>query len=366
MQINIAKPVITEAEVQNVIRVLQSGQLAAGRYVRELEGEFAQLAGARFAVATSSGTTALQAAVRALGLRAGDKVITTPLSFVATANVLLEISAVPVFVDIDPLTYNLSAAAVEQALCKHPDVKAILGVHLYGLPFDPRLAELAEEHQVFLIEDAAQAHGATVHGRPVGSLGHIAAFSFYPTKNMTTSEGGIVTTSDPALAERVRLIVNQGQRARYSYVCLGFNYRMTELQAAIGLPQLQQLAVRNRRRQAIAEYYRSHLPTGLRLPATPPGYTHVFHQYTLSSRHRARLMAALADAGISSVIYYPQLISQERYLADYPYLSEACPAAEAAVAEIFSIPVHPALSDDDVAWVAKTIQREWELIEHGS
>lgn len=365
MLINIAKPLIGQAELDGVLQVLQGGQLAAGSLVKQLEQGFAAFVGAEQAVATSSGTTALQAAVRAVGLSRGDLVITTPFSFVASTNVLLDVGAVPLYVDIDPLTYNLSPDAVEQALLRYPQVRAILAVHLYGLPFDRRLVEISLRHGLTLIEDAAQAHGATVDDRPAGSLGQIAAFSFYPTKNMTTAEGGMITTVDPHLAERARLIVNQGQQAKYQYACLGFNYRMTELQAAIGLPQLQQVAVRNERRRAIAAYYQQYLPAGLGLPFEPRGYGHVYHQFTLQSPHRARIMAALARAGIASVIYYPRLISQETYLQEYPHLCQPCPQAERIVQQVFSIPVHPALSDEEVALVAETIRQEWELIQHG-
>lgn len=365
MLINIAKPLIDQEEIDNVIKVLHSGQLAAGQLVHELESGFALLAGTSYAVATSSGTTALQAAVRALGLRRGDLVITTPFSFVATANVLLDIGAVPVFVDINPTTYNLSPEAAEAALIKFPGVRAILAVHLYGLPFDRRLVEISQRYGVMLVEDAAQAHGAKIDGQPVGSLGRIAAFSFYPTKNMTTTEGGMVTTSDPLLNDRLRLIINQGQQAKYQYACLGFNYRMTELQAAIGLPQLEHLAARNQRRQQIAAYYLQQLPAGLGLPIVPDGYSHVFHQFSLKSPHRSRIMAALAKAGIGSAIYYPQLISRETYLKEYPHITEPCPQAERIIQEVFSIPVHPALSDADVSLIVETINREWGLIERG-
>lgn len=366
MLINIAQPLIGEDELRNVRQVLESGQLAAGALVRQLEREFAGMVGVKHAVATSSGTTALQTAVRAVGLARGDMVITTPFSFVASTNALLDVGAVPFYVDVDPQTYNLAPEAVEQALRRFPGVRAILAVHLYGLPFDSRLIAISQQWGVTLIEDAAQAHGAAIGECPVGSLGEIAAFSFYPTKNMTTAEGGMVTTNDPHLAKRARLIANQGQQARYEYACLGFNYRMTELQAAIGLPQLQQLLPRNRRRAEIAAFYLQHLPRELCLPFTPSGHLHVYHQFTLRSKHRSRLMTALAREGIATAIHYPRLISQELYLQAYPHLSEPCPQAEQIVQQVFSIPVHPGLSDAQASTVVAVLNREWELIKRGN
>ncbi|MDP3486952.1 MAG: DegT/DnrJ/EryC1/StrS family aminotransferase [Bacillota bacterium] len=365
MLIEIAKPEITEEEIADVIKVLKSGRLSAGPVTREFESAFAGMVSAKYAVATSSGTTALQAILRALDLRPGDEVITTPFSFVATSNVILDAGAVPVFVDIEHHTFNLDPDAVKQALQRYSRVRAILAVHLYGLPFSSDLVAIAERYGVYLIEDAAQAHGASINGKMVGSLGHIAAFSFYPTKNMTTTEGGMVTTSDSNLAERVRLIVNQGQRSRYDYACLGFNYRMTDLQAALGLVQLSLLPARNNRRREIAKFYNQNLPLELNKPLEPPGYHHVYHQYTLQSPLRARLMEALKREGIASNIYYPRLICQESFMSTYSYVVEPIPTAEQAVGQVFSIPVHPGLTNEEVATIVGVVNNEWEAACHG-
>ena len=365
MTIEIAKPEITEEEIANVIKVLQSGRLSAGPVTREFECAFASMVSARYAVATSSGTTALQAILKALDLRPGDKIITTPFSFIATSNVIIDAGAVPVFVDIERHTLNLDPEAVERALQRHSKVKAILAVHLYGLPFSCHLVDIAERYGVYLIEDAAQAHGASANGNMVGSLGHIAAFSFYPTKNMTTTEGGMVTTSDSNLAERVRLIVNQGQRSRYEYACLGFNYRMSDLQAALGLVQLSLLPARNNHRREIAKFYNQNLPSELIKPLEPQGYHHVYHQYTMQSPLRARFMEALKRQGIASNIYYPRLICQERFMSAYSYEVEPIPTAEHAVGQVFSIPVHPGLTNEEAATVVGVINNEWESAYHG-
>lgn len=365
MTIEIAKPEITEEEIARVIKLLKSGRLSAGPVTQEFECAFAGVVSARYAVATSSGTTALQAIMRALDLQPGDEVITTPFSFIATSNVIIDAGAVPVFVDIDRHTFNLDPEAVERALQRYARVKAILAVHLYGLPFSSDLVDIAKRYGVYLIEDAAQAHGASANGTTVGSLGHIAAFSFYPTKNMTTTEGGMVTTSDSNLAERVRLIVNQGQRLRYDYACLGFNYRMTDLQAALGLVQLSLLPARNNRRREIANFYNQNLPMELIKPIEPLGYHHVYHQYTIQSPLRARLMEALKREDISSNIYYPRLICQERFMSAYSYKVDPVPAAEHAVGQVLSIPVHPGLTNEEVATIVGVMNNELESANHG-
>jgi len=363
--IKMADPQISQEDIDSIIKVLKSGQLSAGPVVRQFESTFAEKVGARFGVATNSGTSALQAILRALDLRPGDQVITTPLSFVATANAIIDSGAVPIFVDIDPHTYNLSPLAVEKALRKHSRVRAILAVHLYGLPFDLALLSIAKAYGVYLLEDAAQAHGACINDRPVGSLGYAAAFSFYPTKNMTTTEGGMVTTSDEKFREKAKLIINQGQKARYEYTCLGFNYRMTDLQAAMGLVQLRALPMRNKRRREIAHYYNQTLTEDLTRPVEPPGYRHVYHQYTLRSPYRTKIKQALELAGIDSNIYYPRLITQEPYLASYPFIAEPCPVAEQIVQEVLSIPVHPALTETQIDLIAHVINMEWESIKRG-
>src|SRR5437899_699591 len=219
-----------------VLRVLASGQVAQGEQVAAFERRFAELCQVREAVAVSSGTAALHLALLAHHIGPGDEVITTAFSFAATANVILLVRATPVFVDIEPDTYTLDPLQVQAALTRR--TKAIIPVHLYGHPCDmTRLSQLAEAYSLVLIEDASQAHAAAIDGRPVGSFG-TGCFSFYATKNMTTGEGGMVTTNDPAIAEQVRLLRNHGQEARYYHIALGYNQRMTDLQAALGIAQI--------------------------------------------------------------------------------------------------------------------------------
>lgn len=236
------KILLGQEEENRVVEVLRSGMLAAGSYVNEFEQEFMKYNHSPHAIATSSGTTALHVILEALGIGPGDKVLTTPFSFIATANAVLYTGATPVFVDIDPVTYNLSPAQLEVAAEKHPDAKAVLVVHLYGLPADmPAIMAVANKHNLVVVEDCAQAHGAAYRGQMVGNFGKAAAFSFYPTKNMTAGEGGMVVTDDPVIAEKVRMLVNQGQRRRYYHELVGYNYRMTNIHAAIGLEQLKKL-----------------------------------------------------------------------------------------------------------------------------
>ncbi|MDY7042585.1 MAG: DegT/DnrJ/EryC1/StrS family aminotransferase, partial [Chloroflexota bacterium] len=250
--IAIAKPLMGAEEKQAVLAVLDSGMLAQGDRVAEFEEAFAAFCGVKHAIATSSGTTALHVALLAHGIGPGDEVITTPFTFIASANSVLYVGAKPVFVDIDPTTFNLDPAKIEAAIT--PRTKAILPVHLFGLPCEmPAISVLAKEHGLAVIEDACQAHGADIKGRRAGSFG-TGCFSFYPTKNITTAEGGMITTDADDIAEHARLIRSHGMRRRYYHESLGYNFRMTDIHAAIGLAQLPKLESFNERRIANARY----------------------------------------------------------------------------------------------------------------
>ncbi len=249
-EIPIAQPLITDEEKRRVLDVLESGQLAAGRRVAEFEQAFSAYVGAAHGIGTSSGTTALIVALQAAGVGPGTAVITSPFSFGATASAILHCGARPVFADIDPRTYNLDPQAASDALARTPGARALLPVHLYGLPCQmDALLQLARAHDAIVVEDAAQAHGAVFGGRRVGTFGAAGAFSFYPSKNLTTGEGGMIVTDRAALADRARVLVNCGQRAQYVYEELGYNYRMTEIAGALGCAQLAHLDARNARRR---------------------------------------------------------------------------------------------------------------------
>jgi perosamine synthetase len=352
--IPLARPLIGEAECEAVLAVLRSGQLAQGEVVAAFEERFAALCGVPHAVATTSGTTALHIALLAHGLGAGDEVITTAFSFVASANAALYVGARPVFVDIDPETLTLDPDQVEAAIT--PRTRAIIAVHLYGNPAAlDGLTRLCEQHGLALIEDACQAHGATFAGRPVGAFG-TGCFSFYPTKNVTSGEGGRITTADPAFAERARLLRAHGSPRRYHHEILGYNFRLSDIHAAIGLAQLDQLAPWTARRQHNATVL-THLlqGQGLRFQRTLPGASHVYHQFTVSiPAGRDEVAAYLRRHGIGCDIYYPTPIHQQPLYRELGY-QDRLPETEGAAREVLSLPVHPSLSAADLEIIASRV-----------
>lgn len=351
--IPIAKPLIGEEEKQAVLQVLDSGMLAEGPRVRAFEEAFAAYCGVQYAVATSSGTTALHTALLAAGIGPGDEVVTTPFTFIASANAILYVGARPVFVDIDPATFNLDPNLVERAVT--PRTKAILPVHLFGLPAEmgPLMA-IAERHGLMVVEDACQAHGAEYEGRRVGSFG-VGCFSFYPTKNMTTGEGGMITTNDEALAERCRVIRQHGMRRRYYHDEMGFNFRMTDVHAAIGLAQLAKLERFNQARIANARYLSDHL-RGVITPVVPAGRRHVFHQYTVRvpGGRRDAVVEGLKQAGVGVGVYYPVPVHRQRVYLERGY-ADSLPEAERAAEEALSLPVHPGLEHADLEAIVAAV-----------
>jgi dTDP-4-amino-4,6-dideoxygalactose transaminase len=359
--INISEVRLGQEEESGVLEVLRSGRLAQGPKVEELERLFAESHGAAFAVAVNNGTTALVAAIRALDLQPGDEVVTSPFSFVATLNSILEAGATARFADVGD-DFCLDPVSVETLIGRR--TKAILPVHLFGLPADmDTLSGIAQRHGLAIIEDAAQAHGAMVGDRPVGTYG-LACFSLYATKNITSGEGGIITTNDADQAERLRILRNQGMRVRYEYVMAGHNYRMTELQAAVAIPQMHRLNEINGRRRANARRLTEGLMgiPGLRLPVEPEGRTHVFHQYTVrvgagAACDRGQLAKRLEDAGVGSGIYYPRLMHDYDCYRDHPLVGrDETPLAAATAAEVLSLPVHQHLSDADVDEVVGAVR----------
>jgi perosamine synthetase len=343
--IHIAKPQLGDEEKAAVMAVLDSGMLAQSKRVAEFEARFAEFCGVKHAVAVASGTASLWVTLMAHGIGPGDEVITTPFSFIASSNCILYVGAQPVFVDIEPDTCLIDATAIEAKITER--TRAILPVHLYGQPCDmTAIMDIADRHNLIVIEDACQAHGATFEGQQVGSFG-TGCFSFYPTKNMTTGEGGIVTTNDDALADRLRLLRNHGQSERYRHEILGYHFRTTDIQAAIGLVQLEKLPAWNEQRIANAQYLSDRL-RGVRIPTVRPGRRHVFHQYTIRvPRDRQAFQDHLKEQGVGSAIHYPCPIHHQPVYTSLGY-KDVLPQAESVAQEVLSLPVYPALSEADL------------------
>ncbi len=346
--IPIARPQMGEEEKQGVWEAMDSGSLAQGPRVHDFERAFADFVGTAHAVATSSGTTALHLALLGYDIGPGDEVITVPFTFIASANSVLFTGARPTFVDVDERDFTMDPGLVEAAIT--PRTKAIMPVSLYGQPANlPAITQIAERHGLAVIEDAAQAHGAAIGDRRSGTWG-AGAFSFYPTKNMTTGEGGMVTTDDAELAERMRLLREHGMKVRYHHDMVGYNFRMTDIAAAIGLAQLRKLAGYNDRRRAIAARYDAEL-RGVITPFVRPGVTHVYHQYTVGVRERDAFAEKLRERGVGSAIYYPIPVHRQKPYLDLGYGDQRFPATDALTERVLSIPVHPSLTDDEVATV---------------
>lgn len=352
--ISIADPQIGSAERENVEAVFESGHLADGAVVREFEAAFSDYCNAEHGVATTNGTTALHTALEAVGIGPGDTVVTTPFSFIATANAARLVGASVEFVDIDPETFNLDTDLLERRLEEVPDVDAVIAVHLYGLPARMQdLRELASRYDFALIEDAAQAHGATCEGDPVGSIGDVACFSFYPTKNMTTGEGGMITTDRTDIARRARQFIDHGRTEGYEHASIGHNFRMTNIAASLGNAQLNRLPEWTDRRQHNASVLTSRLERSpVRTPKTPSDRTHVFHQYTIRYEDRDGLQSHLSDRGVGTGVYYPIPIDDQPAYED---VESRSPIARRAAREVLSLPVHPGLSEEDLAYVADAV-----------
>ena len=341
---------------QAVAEVLESCAFILGPQVQAFEREAAAYLGVKHALGCASGTDALHLALLASGIGPGDEVITSPFTFIATAEAICYVGAKPVFVDIDPRTFNLDPEAVAAAIT--PKTRAIMPVHLFGQPVDmPALSALCERHDLLLIEDCAQSFGATIDGRQTGSIGISAGFSFFPSKNLGCyGDGGLVATSSDAVANQVRMLRNHGSEVRYYHDVIGFNSRLDELQAAILRVKLRRLDEFNRGRRRVAHRYSELMAD---LPLTTPHEdglgVHVYHQYTVLSEQRDVVMAALQQAGISSAIYYPvPLHRQKVFVRDCADL--ALPVAEDVAARCFSLPIYPELEDAQILRIVDVIR----------
>jgi perosamine synthetase len=352
-----AKPEIGKAERKAVDRVMRSGLLAQGSEVANFEKEFSKFVEDRECVAVNSGTSALHVSLLSLGIGKGDEVIVPSFTFAATANSVALTGATPVFVDVNPQTFCIDPDAIINAITTK--TKAIQVVHLYGLPADmPAIMKIAKKYKLLVIEDAAQAHLASIGGKPVGSFGDAAAFSFYPTKNMTSGEGGMIVFKDPSAARLARLYRNQGMEKRYENEIVGFNLRMTDIHAAIGRVQLSKLIEKTHRRQDNAAYLSERISKWVEVPFIPSGYSHVFHQYTIKfQRDRDSFAKKLAEFGVSSGVYYPIPVHELpafRSKKNLPITSVVCK-------QVLSLPVHPALSNKDLKRIVAAVNKASDI-----
>ena len=341
-----------------VLEVLASGNYILGPNVQALEQEIARLCGCRYGIGLASGTDALRLALDALGIGPGDEVITTAFTFIATANTISRAGAKPVFVDIEPRTFNLDPALVEAAITGR--TRAILLVHLYGQPSDMgAFMDLAARYRLPVVEDSAQALEATWQGRPVSSFGDVGCLSFYPTKNLgACGDGGMAVTNDAGIADRLDTLRRHGGRVRYHHERLGYNSRLDELQAAILRVKLRYLSAWTAARQRIAARYDELLADlPVVTPYVAPEATHVYHQYTIRAPRRDALRAYLAEQGIETAIYYPVPLHRQEMYADLGLGEGSLPETEKAAREVLSLPIYPELTDEQVQAVAGAIRR---------
>ena len=339
-------------------RVCQNASFILGEEVREFEKEFASYCEVQHCVALNSGTSALHLALLAVGVRTGDEVITTPNTFIATAEAITYTGARPVFVDIDPTTANIDAQKIEHAITPH--TKAIVPVHLYGRPADlDALLEIARRHNLTVIEDACQAHGARYQGKRVGSFGQAAAFSFYPGKNLGAyGEGGALTTNNECIAQTARALRDHGQTRRYFHDVLGYNYRMDGFQGAVLRVKLKHVAEWNAKRQQLARLYHS-LLAGARveMPQDDPRAESVCHLFVVYVENRDAVRAALEAKGIETAIHYPRPVHLQKPYAALGYTPGSFPHTERACERVLSLPLFPEMTTDQAQYAAETLAR---------
>ncbi len=346
--IALSKPIIGDEEKQAVMRVLDSGMIAQGPEVAAFEDEFSRFVEGHHCIAVNSGTSALHLGLLASGVECGHEVIIPSFTFAATANAVSLCGATPVFVDINTDTFTMDPAAVEAAITEN--TSAIMPVHLYGHPAEmDSLTEICSRKGLTLLEDAAQAHLATYKSQPVGTFG-TAAFSFYPTKNMTSGEGGMIVTADDEIARKAKLLRNQGMEVRYQNEVVGFNNRMTDIHAAIGRVQLGKLRERTTRRQENASFLSKNLPS-VTTPVTNSDVEHVFHQYTIKTERRDQLSDYLTQSDIGNGVYYPTPVHELPSFGKEIDLPNTKTAAQQAL----SIPVHPLLTQDELNTIVEVI-----------
>ena len=348
--IKISEPWIGEKEKNEVIKVIESGMLVQGEKVKEFEDRFKEYLGVKNAIAVNSGTAALHLALLSLGLKKDDEVITSAFSFIASANSVKFCNGKVVFVDIGD-DYNIDVSKIKEKISEK--TKVIMPVHLYGNPCDmDEIMKIAKENKLNVVEDCCQAHGAEYKNKKVGSIGEVGCFSFYPSKNMTTGEGGMIVTNDDGIAEKCRLLRNHGSKKKYRHEVLGYNYRMMDLNAVIGIEQLKRLDEFNNKRRENAEYYNKNLGNVVK-PVVDRNKKHVFHQYTIRVKDRDEIIKKLEEKGIGYGVYYDKPIYKQKvYSGEYEELENT----EKMSKEVISLPVHPKLSKEDLDKVIEVLK----------
>lgn len=345
-------------EIEDVLKeILESGHFVLGPHVSAFEKEAAAFNQTQFAIGVASGTDALHLSLKALNIKEGDEVITTPFSFIAAAEAISYVGAVPVFVDINKHTFNLNPSKIEEKIS--PKTKAILPVHLFGQPAKmEEILALARTYNLKVIEDCAQAFGAEYRGKVVGSLGDVGCFSFYPSKNLGAyGDGGLITTNNPETYETLRLLRNHGSAFGYEHTFIGFNSRLDEIQAAILRIKLKHVARYNRQRRGLAQLYTSLICGIVQCPAEVPDTNHVFHQFTIRSHRREDIRKTLTEHDISSVVYYPLPLHLQKAFTYLGYKEGDLPESEAAATEVLSLPIYPELSADKVKFISEILLR---------
>lgn len=362
--IPIAKPFIGDEEIRAVSEVLKSGIIAQGPKVRELEEKFAKFCGTKYAVALNSGTAALHTALHAAGIKQGDEAITTPFTFISTANTILMLGAKPVFADIDEGTFNINPEKIKDKITEK--TKAILTVDLYGNLCDyDKISKIAEGGSIIIITDSCQAIDAEYNKKKAGSFGDMGAFSFYATKNITCGEGGILTTNNKEYAENAELFRQHGRSkmTTYDYADLGYNYRMTDICASILLEQLKKIHIITKKRIENAEYLSNGLEKikGIKAPIVEKNHKHVFHQYTIKvgdnfKLSRDELIGHLNKKGISSAVYYPKPLHLCKHFRKFGYKEGDFPVAEKLSKQVLSLPVHPYVTKEQLDLIIKAFE----------
>lgn len=351
-------------QIQNELKkaidyVIKKGDFISGDIINKFEENFAHFCDVKYAVGCSSGTSALHLALLGCGIKAGDEVITTPHTFIATAEAISQIGAIPVFVDINAQTFNIDPNKIEQAITKK--TKAIIPVHLYGQCADMwPIKKIARKYNLKIIEDAAQAHGASYNNQKAGSLGDVACFSFYPGKNLGAfGDAGIVVTNNKTLATKIRVLANHGRKTKYEHSTLGYNYRLDTIQAAILNVKLKHLFKWNKARKRIAEFYNKELAPilELSLPMVQKNNEHVYHLYVIKTKQRNKLQKYLSQKGIATGIHYPVPLHLQKAYGHLGYKKGDFPETEKIAKQILSLPMHPYLNKQQQSFISKNINR---------